>query len=154
MGRGLAWPGPFAKSVHRAVEYLLTQKGTPFPASLDFSFYEIEEILGLPHSGKTYSELKRAIMSIVFAGIESRGTFCYLESGRKKWVHDVFHLYERAVFVGETRPDDTIMDTNRIYFGEWYMKSLNSLYIKPLDFAYWDELENHIARRLYEYLSW
>jgi hypothetical protein len=97
--------------------------------------------------------MKHAIMSITLAGIESQGTFCYLESGQKKWVHDVFHLYERVVFAGERFLDGTIADRNRIYFSEWYLKSLNSLYLKPLDFPYWDSLNSDIARRLYEYLS-
>jgi len=35
------YPGVFAKRIHRAVEYLLTRNGFPFPPYLDFSFYEI-----------------------------------------------------------------------------------------------------------------
>jgi hypothetical protein len=63
------YPSPFAKKVHRAVEYLLTRNGFPVPGYLDFSFYEIEHILGLPHSGRTYDEMKHAMMSIALAGM-------------------------------------------------------------------------------------
>ena len=148
------YPGFFAKKVHRAIEYLLTKKGFPVPEHLDFSFHEIEEVLELEHSGRVYNDIKQAIMSITFAGIESRGTFCYLENGEKKYVHDTFHFYERAVFTGEKLPDGTMTDKNRIYFSDWYLKSLNSLYIKPLDFKYWKSLRSSVAGRLYEYISY
>jgi hypothetical protein len=35
------YPSPFARKVHRAVEYLLTKNGFPIPECLDFSLYEI-----------------------------------------------------------------------------------------------------------------
>jgi hypothetical protein len=41
------YPSPFAKKVHRAVEYLLTQNRFPVPEYLDFSLYEITKILDL-----------------------------------------------------------------------------------------------------------
>jgi len=147
------YPSPFAKKVHRAVEYMLTQKGFPVPDNLDFSFYEIADVLEIKPSGRTCGDIKRALLSIVFAAIESKGAFCYLENGKKRWMEDYFNLYDRVIFVGETLSDGTIADRNRIYFNEWYLKSLNSGYIKPLDFPYWNSLRSDIARRLYEYLS-
>ena len=152
------YPSPFAKKVHRAIEYMLTQNGFPVPEYLDFSLYEIATILGLKrtgsvYSGKIYADIKNALFSITSTSIESKGVFCYLDNGKKRYVHDMFHLYERVVFVGETLPDGTIAEKNRVYFGEWYLKSLNSLYIKPLYFPYWNSFRSDIARRLYEYLS-
>ena len=147
------YPSSFAKKVHRAVEYIVTQYGLPISEYLDFSFYEIAGILGIEPSGKTCSEIKHALLSIKFAGIESKGVYCYLESGTKRWVEDYFNLYDSVIFVGETFDDGTIADRNRIYFNKWYRRSLNSLYVKPLDFPYWNSFRSDIARRLYEYLS-
>ena len=147
------YPSPFAKKVHRAVEYMLTQNGFPVPDNLDFSFYEISDVLGIKPSGRTCGDIKRALLSIMFAAIESKGAFCYLDNGKKRWVEDYFNLYDRVILVGETLSDGTIADRNRIYFNEWYLKSLNSSYIKPLDFPYWNSFRSDIARRLYEYLS-
>lgn len=138
------------------MEYLLTPKGVPIPESLDFSRYEIAAILGLKrtggvYSGKSYVDLKQALLSMVTSSRKSKGVFCYLEKGEKRWVHDVFHLYERVVFVGERLPDGTVTKKNLIYFGDWYLRSLNTWYLKPLDFAYWKCLRSDIARRMYEY---
>ncbi|MFQ5729527.1 MAG: hypothetical protein ACE5GN_04115 [Waddliaceae bacterium] len=147
------YPGLFAKKVHRAIEYMLTRNGIPVPEYLDFSFYEIIKLLGLDDGGKTRAEIKQAILSITSALIESKGTFCYLDNGEKRWVEDYFHLYERVVFAGKELPDRTIAEKHRIYFNQWYLMSLNSLYLKPFDFNYWNSLKKNIAGRLYEYLS-
>jgi hypothetical protein len=147
------YPSPFAKKVHRAVEYLVTKKGFPVPEYLEFSFYEIEDILDLPHSGRTYDDIRNALESITTVSIQSEGTFCYLENGERQFIYETFHLYDRVILAGKKLPDGTVVDKNRIYFNEWYLKSLNSLYIKPLDFPYWKNRRSEIARRLYEYLS-
>jgi len=147
------YPSPFAKKVHRAVEYLLTKNGFPVPEYLDFSFGEIEEILELPHSGRTYNDIRNALESITTVSIQSEGTFCYLENEERQFIYETFHLYDRIILAGKKFPDGTIADKNRICFNKWYLKSLNSLYIKPLDFPYWNSLRSDIACRLYEYLS-
>lgn len=148
------YPGIFARDVHRAVEYLLTRNGFPVPEFIDFSIYEIAYILEIEPSGRTYANIKQALLSIKFAGIESKGIYHYLDNGKKRWVEDYFNLYDRVIFVGEKFSDGAIADTNRIYFNKWYLKSLNSLFIKPLDFKYWKCLRSKVASRLYEYLSY
>ena len=147
------FPGLLAKRVHKAIEYLLIRNGTSIPEYLDFSLYEIIKILGLEPSGRTRAQIKQAILSIASTTIESKGTYCYLDDGDKQWVEDYFHLYERVVLAGRRFPDGTVAEQNRVYLGEWYRKSLDSGYVKPLDFSYWNTLNGEIARRLYEYLS-
>ncbi|MHC4457764.1 MAG: hypothetical protein ACYS0I_11905 [Planctomycetota bacterium] len=147
------YPSPFAKKVHRAVEYLLTINGLPAPEYLDFSLYEITNVLDLPDSGNMLNNVQNALKSITATTIESKGIYCYLENGQKRFINKLLHLYETVIFIGETLPDGTMADRNRIYFNEWYLKTLNSGYIKPLDFPYWNSLRSDIARRLYEYLS-
>jgi hypothetical protein len=146
------YPSPFAQRIHRAIEYILTQNGFPVQEYIDFSFYEIVDIMGLKESGRTYEKIRYALMSITTTTIESQGTFCYLEDGEKRFIDEAFHLYDNVIFAGRQLPDGTRADRNRIYFNKWYLKSLNSLYIKPLDFPYWNSLKSDIARRLYEYL--
>jgi hypothetical protein len=148
------YPNLFAKRVFRVIEYLLVENGElPVPDYLDFSFYEIAKILGMEPSGKTCAEIKRALLSILFTAIETKGAFGYLDNGKRKWVEDYFHLYDRVIFAGETLDNGGIAERNRLYFSKWYIRSLNSLYIKPFDFHYWNALKKHIAGRLYEYLS-
>ena len=147
------YPSPFDKKVHRAVEYLLTQNGFPVPEYLEFSFCEIEYILGLPHSGKIYNDIRNALESIATVSIQSEGTFCYLENGTRQFIYKTFHLYDQVVLAGQRLPCGMIADRNRIDFNKYYLQSLNSGYIKPLDFPYWNSLRSDIARRLYEYLS-
>ncbi len=147
------YPRAFARRVHGAVEYLLTINGFPVPEYFDFSLYEITKVLNLDDSGNILNNIRDALKSIAATTIESQGTYCYLESGEKRFINKLFHLYDTVIFIGDTLPDGVVADRNRIYFNEWYLKSLNSGYIKPLDFPYWNSLKSDIARRLYEYLS-
>ena len=70
-----------------------------------------------------------------------------------RYVDQVFSLYERIIFAGERLPDGTRAERNLLYLGTWYMESLNSLYVKPLDYRYYLGLHTPIARRLYELLG-
>jgi len=148
------YPSPFAKKVHRAVEYLLTQNRFPAPEYLDFSLYEITKILDLDDSGRTLDKIRDALNSIASTTLQSQGTYYYLENGAKKSINKVFRLYDSIILIGEKLPDGTtVADRNYIYFNQFYLQTLNSGYIKPLDFPYWNSLRSDIARRLYEYLS-
>jgi hypothetical protein len=151
------YPSPFAEKVRLAIEHLAMQQDVPIPEYLEFSTCEIEQILDLKHGGSAHRNIKRALQSLSAAKIETRGSFCYLENGQRRWVEDLFNLYDRVVWVGQTLPDGTIAEKNRVSFSEWYHKSLNSLYVKPLDFAYWKEIVAEagiIAGRLYNYLGY
>jgi len=64
-----------------------------------------------------------------------------------------FSLYERIIFAGERLPDGRRSEQNLLYLGTWYLESLNSLYVKPLDYDYYLKLRTPIARRLYELLG-
>jgi len=130
-----------------------TEKFFPIPENLDFSLYEIANILDLKVSGQIFDRIRDALKSIATTTIESKGTYCYLESGERRSINKLFGIYDSVIFIGESLPDGTVADRNRVDFNEWYLKALNSFYIKPLDFPYWKSLRSDIARRLYEYLS-
>jgi hypothetical protein len=105
-------------------------------------------------SGRTLDKIRDALNSIASTTLQSQGTYYYLENGAKKSINKVFRLYDSIILIGEKLPDGTtIADRNYIYFNQFYLQTLNSGYIKPLDFPYWNSLRSDIARRLYEYLS-
>jgi len=151
------YPTPFDKKVSKAVEYVINEGGLPIENPIGFSVYKIAELIGLKpsqkgyYSGAVYKSIKESLVRIVGAMIESQGTF--YAKGRKKWISDVFHLYDRVVFRGEELPDGGVADTNYLFLSSWYLESLNSFYIKPLDFDYYRSLRSSLAGRLYEFLS-
>ncbi|MBC7288666.1 MAG: replication initiator protein A, partial [Armatimonadetes bacterium] len=155
------YPGLFDREVHRTVEQIITEMLQAFgrvenPIPLG-SLYSFCERMGLTkeagrqgYGGWQYREIRRALERIATATIKSEGTFYH--KGERRWVAQVFHLYDAVVFRGETLRDGTTADTNYVYLGDLYLQSINSLYVKPIDFNYQRSLRP-IAARLYEILG-
>ena len=150
------YPGPFDKEVHKVVEQIITERiereGLPLrnPISIG-SIYEICHRMGISTQGKNYRKIKEALRRITLTGVESRGAF--YSKDRKKWVEDVFNLYDRVIFKGEELPDGTVAETNYLFLSTWYLENINALYVKPLDYNYYRTLKSTIAQRLYELLG-
>lgn len=151
------YPTAFDKKVSKAIEYIVNESGIPIENPVKFSLYQVAELTGLKaskkghYSGAVYKSIRDSLVRIVGAMVESRGTF--YAKGTKRWINDVFHLYDRIVFKGEELPSGEIADTNYLFLSSWYLESINSFYIKPLDFNYYRSLRSSLAGRLYEFLS-
>jgi len=152
------YPGPFDKEVHKAIEWIISRKKLPIenPVCIG-SLYNLAKIIGIKPSKKggypgwIYKDIKEALERIIFTGIKSRGAF--YSKGKKKWIEDAFHLYDRVVLKGEQLDNKEIADTNFLYLSSWYLQSLNARYVKPLNYHYYKQLRTPIASRLYELLG-
>jgi hypothetical protein len=146
------YPRPFDRQVHKAIEQIISNLERPIKNPIPLgSLYHIAQVLNLQRSGKLYNEIKEAIQRIVTTSIESKGTF--YDKGEEKRIADVFHLYERAVFIGQKLPNGEVADTNYLFLGSWYLDNINARYVKPLDYTYYRSLKDSIASRLYELLG-
>lgn len=146
------YPTPFDKKVHKAIEFIISRRSFPVKNPIDFSIYEICKLMNISAgSGRNYEMIKNALIRTTFAGIQSKGTF--YSKNDKRWIEDAFHLYDRIVFIGETLPNGNTAETNYLFLGDWYLKSLNSFYVKPLDYNFFLSLKSNVAGRLYEFLS-
>ena len=150
------YPGLFDREVHKAIEQIITETlrrngKIENPICLG-SLYSLCKRIGIEKYGGTeYKKIKKALERIRMTGIKSKGAFYSKE--RKEWIEDVFGLYDRVVFKGKTLPNGEIADTNYLFLGSWYLQSLNSFYIKPIDYNYLKNLRSKIASRLYEILG-
>lgn len=144
------FPGPFDKRVHKAIEHLLTELEPPIQNPVPFSIYDLCRRMGINRSGRNYAKVKKALERIKMTGIKSRQA--YYSKPRKRWIDDVFNLYERIIFKGEELPDGRIAETNYLYLSSWFLENWNALYLKPIDYDYYKEL-GVIAQRLYELLG-
>ena len=156
------YPGPFDRQVHRAVEQIITEilrdKGqVENPIRLG-SLYSLCERMGWrkqpgsqEYGGKRYRAIKRALERITMTSIKSGGAF--YDKGERHRVSQVFHLYDAVVFQDKRLRDGEIADTNYLYLSDLYLQSINSFYVKPLDYHYQQSLRSPIASRLYEILG-
>ena len=123
------YPGPFDREVHKALEHLLSEMRPPLVNPIPLgSLYNIAKLMGLKDSGRTYQDIRQAIKRIISTVLESKGAF--YRKGVGKRGTDTFHLYDRAIFLGETLPDGTVADTNYLFLGTWYLESINARYVK------------------------
>lgn len=146
------YPGPFDQKVHRAIEEIINELPLPVQNPIGFSIYELCKRMQLEDAGgAAYRKIKEGLERIVATTVKSSGTF--YAKGRKKFIDDVFHLYDRIVFRGERLPDGTMAEQNYLFLNNWYLENLNARYVRPLDYTYYKQLDSNIAQRLYEILG-
>ena len=144
-------PGPFAHRVHRAIEQLVTEKGLPATNPICFSIHNLCRRMGIAAGGTEYRNVKQALTAIRGTQLQSKGMF--YSKAQSRYIDEVFSLYDRIIFTGERLADGTLTEKNLLFLGTWYLESLNSLYVKPLDYGYYLKLHTPISRRLYELLG-
>ena len=150
------YPGLFDRKVYKVIEQIITdilkEKGkikNPIPLG---SLYNLCKRMNIEnYGGVEYKKIKKALEKIRATTIKSVGTF--YSKGVKQWVDDSFSLYDRIVFKGKKLPNSEIADNNYLFLGSWYLQSLNSFYVKPIDYDYLQSLKSKIASRLYEILG-
>ena len=150
------YPGPFDRGVHKAIEQIISETlqkdgRVENPIAVG-SLYGLCKRIGLgKFGGREYRKIKEALERVTTTSVQSKGTF--YNKGRKQWIEDVFHLYERVVLRGTELRDGEVADTNYLFLGSRYLESLNAFYVKPLDYKYLQSLRSNIASRLYEILG-
>ena len=69
-------------------------------------------------------------------------------AGKKRWVKDRFHVFERAVSFGKELEPGVVADRNYIWFSDWQLENINNNYLIPVDLETYRQLRNHIAKTL------
>lgn len=146
------YPGPFARKVNMAVERIISQMPLPIANPIPLgSWYEFCRLMKVPANGWHYAKIKKAILQMITTTVESNHT--YYHKGKKKWLSDAFHLYERLIKKGEELDDGTIAEINYLYLNSWYIENINARYAKLLDYEYNQSLNSAVASRLHELLG-
>lgn len=145
------YPGPFAKQVHKAFEVLFSQHGFPLVKVFPFSIYQILDIIGVAKKGANYQKVRTAIQQLVSTTIEAKGSFYH--KGKQRYIADTYHLFDRVLFKGEVGTDGVTVENNFVFLSDAYLDSINSFYIKDIDWNYYQQLSNVTSGRLYEVLD-
>ena len=147
------YPASFDKRVHKAIEQIIAELPRPIqnPISLG-SFYNIFKRMGVEKvGGSQYKKIKDALSRIRATTVVSKAAF--YSKNEEMFIDDEFGLYDRVVSKGKRLENGEIADTNYLYLNSWYLENINSHYVKPIDWKYYNSLENPISQRLYELLG-
>jgi hypothetical protein len=78
--------------------------------------------------------------------------YAFFRKAQKQWVRGTFNLFT-VFFRGQDLPNGQVADTTYLFLHPLDVESLNSFYVKPLDYAYLRQLANPLTQRLYEVLG-
>src|SRR6266849_7495059 len=108
------------------------------------------ELLTLLHkhrdSGKNYAEIDEWLNVMSSTTIISEGAV-YL-AGKKRFVKDRFHVFDRAVSFGKEIEAGKVADKNYVWLSEWQLENINNNHLIPVDLETYRQLKNHIAKIL------
>ena len=150
------YPGPLSEAIHMAIMEILTEKGFPIQNPITFTIYDICKRLELKPSGRTYQQVRNAILSIRFAGIEIQGSFVTKE-GRRPTFTDTPNLYPRVIFFGDEDPETgESIEYSAVWLADFFIDSLNSGYFRPIDFEYYKLIRkaSFASPKIYNYLGY
>ena len=150
------YPGPLSEAVHAAILQITTERGFPIQNPVVFTFYDICKRLDLKPSGEIRRKIRKAIRATRFAGIEIDQSFA-TKDGRRPYISPDANLYELTIFFGDRDPDTgEPAEFSAVWLADFYRESLNSGYIRPLDFEYFKLIRkvSFVAPKLYEYLGY
>jgi|SRR5579863_51076 len=114
------------------------------PDPVGFTSAELLRTLGLKKNGKNYEDVNEWIKRMTATTISAT----VYSAGRKAWVEDTFHVFDRAVFKGMELPNGKIADMNYIWLAAWQRENIDAHYQIPIDFEAYCGLRNHIAKAL------
>jgi len=114
------------------------------PNPVGFTSAGLLKILGLKKNGKNYADVAEWLKRMTATTINATIYF----AGKKVWVEDTFHVFDRAVTKGMDLGDGAIADMNYIWLSAWQLDNLIASYQLPIDFDAYCRLRNHISKAL------
>jgi hypothetical protein len=150
-------PGPFDRRVFRAIEKIVTtrtiMKGEPLVNPQPIEVKEVLETLRLTVQTHNYRSVARALGRLQGTQISCSGMVKSKSAAPAKGV--TFSPLSEIRWAGEADPETGLrIDRTRIYFAPFYLESVNSFNVRPIDWDLWLALNGRpLAQRLYEILE-
>ena len=146
-----ALPGSFDMDVFIAVlEVLERRGGMPASGTLEFSLYELAEVLGVKLGGRTYEDLKESLERIAMTSVRSENAFWV--KGQKRHITDTFRLWDITFDESQNKKGEK-RSRHRIEFGRIFMRSFHDHYLRGLDTDLYRALASPVAKRLYRIID-
>lgn len=116
-----------------------------------FTGADMIKMLRLRKGGFHYDEINDWCKRMVATTIMSESSIFLAD--RRQFASDTFHVFDRAVLVGEELSDGTRSEHYQVYLSHWQLTNLNQGYLLPLDFNAYLQLGRDISKALFGHLS-
>jgi hypothetical protein len=146
----LGMPGPFDQDVYLAVLQLLERRGgMPRNGELDFSLYELRDILGWSTSGNTYEKIRQSLRRISSTTLTSENAF--YSKAEERFLSDTFQIW--TVHFSRTTRGTTTKERHTLRFHPIFIRNYMAQYLKGLDPGFYWRLPSPLAKRLYRLID-
>src|SRR5918911_130716 len=146
----LGMPGPFDQDVYLAVLQLLEMRGgMPRNGELDFSLYELRDILGWSPSGNTYEKIRQSLRRISSTTLTSENAF--FSKAEERFLSDTFQIW--SVHFSRTRRGKSTRERHTLRFHPIFIRNYMAQYLKGLDPGFYWSLPSALAKRLYRLID-
>jgi hypothetical protein len=146
----LGMPGPFDQDVYLAVLELLERRGgMPRNGELDFSLYELRDILGWSISGNTYEKIRQSLRRISSTTLTSENAF--YSKAEERFLSDTFQIW--TVHFSRTTRGKTTRERHTLRFHPIFIRNYMAQYLKGLDAHFYWHLPSPLSKRLYRLID-
>lgn len=124
-----------------------------YPKEVEFSRYEVVNLLRWQHSGKSYHRIEDSInrWTAISLDYENAWREKGLDGEKSSWVDAKFHIIEMAKF--HRKDDPNSPDTCMIRWGDYIQKSFAAGNLRKLDFEQFLNFKTGIAKRIYRFIG-
>jgi Replication initiator protein A/DnaA N-terminal domain len=146
----LGMPGPFDQDVYLAVLQLLELRGgMPRNGQVNFSLYELRDILGWSVSGNTYEKIRQSLRRISSTTLTSENAF--YSKAEERFLSDTFQIW--SVHFSRTRQGTATRERHTLRFHPIFIRNYVAQYLKGLDPEFYWSLPSALAKRLYRLID-
>lgn len=147
----LGLPARLDQDVYMGIlEVLDDRGGIPEEGELEFSLYQLLDVLGWPQAGSRYDRARTSLKRIAATSITSERAFYSKKVGA--YLSDTFSLWS-AHFAEYRGPRGRAAERHRLRFHPIFAESYRENYLNRLDSGFYWSLEHHTSKRLYRLLD-
>ena len=124
---------------------------------VNFSRYQLIQILGWRHEGRSYERLEKSLKR--WLGVTLYYDKAWWDKDEQSWVDENFHILEQVTLYDQERRLKRLRSTNAepplssFSWNEVVFRSFKSGYLKAIDLGVFRQLEYAAAKRMYRFLD-
>lgn len=122
-----------------------------------FSRYQLIQILGWRHEGRSYERLEKSLKR--WLGVTLYYDKAWWDKDAQSWVDENFHILEQLTLYDQERRLKKLRDNttepplSSFTWNEVVFRSFKSGYLKAIDFRVFRQLQSAAAKRMYRFLD-
>ena len=135
----------------------LTKQNRFTERKVNFSRYQLIQILGWRHEGRSYERLEKSLKR--WLGVTLYYDKAWWDKDEQTWVDENFHILEQVTLYDQQRRLKRLHSSNTepplssFSWNEVVFRSFKSGYLKAIDLGVFRQLEYAAAKRMYRFLD-